>query len=67
MLEESRARLAATQQAAIPAATAHKHEEGGLHSLMGKRPLAPPTPTPVVPQPIADVLRDLYDEEKKTA
>ncbi|MET0650361.1 MAG: hypothetical protein ABW208_27450 [Pyrinomonadaceae bacterium] len=67
MLEESRARLAATQQAAMPAAPAHRHEEGGLHSLMGKRPLAPPTPTPVVPQPIADVLRDLYDEEKKTA
>ena len=67
MLEESRARLAsAQQQAAIPAAT-HKQEEGGLHTLAGKRTLAPPTPTPVVPQPIAEVLRDLYDEEKKTA
>ena len=69
MLEESRARLAsAQQQAAIPAAAAqHRHEEAGLHTLMGKRPAGPPTPTPVVPQPIAEVLRDLYDEEKKTA
>jgi hypothetical protein len=68
MLEESRGRLAAgqQQQQAIPAAT-HKHEEGGLHTLTGKRPLGPHTPTPVVPQPIAEVLRDLYDEEKKTA
>ena len=67
MLEESRARLAAAQQAAIPPAATHKPEELGLHPLAGKRPLAPPTPTPVVPQPIAEVLRDLYDEEKKTA
>jgi hypothetical protein len=68
MLEESRGRLAAAQQqAAIPAAAAHRPEEGGLHTLTGKRPLGPHTPTPVVPQPIADVLRDLYDEEKKTA
>lgn len=68
MLEESRGRLAAAQQhAAIPAAATHRHEEGGLHTLTGKRPLGPHTPTPVVPQPIADVLRDLYDEEKKTA
>jgi nitrogen fixation-related uncharacterized protein len=68
MLEESRARLASArqQQAAIPAAM-HRQEEGGLHPLTGKRPLGPPTPTPVVPQPIAEVLRDLYDEEKKTA
>lgn len=67
MLEESRARLAAQQQAAIPAAHAHRPEEIGLHTVTGRRPLAPPTPTPVVPQPIAEVLRDLYDEEKKTA
>jgi hypothetical protein len=68
MLEESRARLAAAQQqAAIAAAASHKHEDLGLHTLTGKRPLGPPTPTPVVPQPIAEVLRDLYDEEKKTA
>ncbi|MFL6254569.1 MAG: hypothetical protein ACJ74T_06080 [Pyrinomonadaceae bacterium] len=68
MLEESRARLAALHQhAAIPSAAPHRYEEGGLHTLTGKRSLGPPTPTPVVPQPIAEVLRDLYDEEKKTA
>ncbi|MBV9925829.1 MAG: hypothetical protein JOZ96_12495 [Acidobacteria bacterium] len=68
MLEDSRARvaLARQQQPVIPPA-AHRPEEGGLHTLTGRRPLAPPTPTPVVPQPIAEVLRDLYDEEKKTA
>ena len=68
MLEESRGRLASAQQhAAIPAAAAHRPEEGGLHTLTGRRPPGSPTPTPVVPQPIAEVLRDLYDEEKKTA
>ena len=67
MLEESRARLAASQQAAITAAATHKPEELGLHTVNGKRPTGPHTPTPVVPQPIAEVLRDLYDEEKKTA
>ena len=69
MLEESRRLLAEAQpqQAAISAAAAHRREEGGLHTLTGRRPLGPPTPTPVVPQPIAEVLRDLYDEEKKTA
>lgn len=67
MLEESRTRLASAPQQAIPTAAAHRPEELGLHTLIGKRPTAPPTPTPVVPQPIAEVLRDLYDEEKKTA
>ncbi|MDT5271062.1 MAG: hypothetical protein QOH49_3248 [Acidobacteriota bacterium] len=68
MLEESRGRLTVVQQqAAISASATHRHEESGLHTLTGKRPLGPHTPTPVVPQPIADVLRDLYDEEKKTA
>jgi nitrogen fixation-related uncharacterized protein len=68
MLEESRARLAAArQQAAISAAAPPRADEGALHTLTGKRPLGPHTPTPVVPQPIAEVLRDLYDEEKKTA
>jgi hypothetical protein len=68
MLEESRTRLAsAQQQVAIRAAAAPRGEEGALHTLTGRRPLGPHTPTPAVPQPIAEVLRDLYDEEKKTA
>ena len=67
MLEESRARLSATQQSSLTAAAARRQEEAGLHPLLGQRPLGPHTPTPVVPQPIAEVLRDLYDEEKKTA
>jgi len=67
MLEESRGRLRAAQErAAIPAAAApHAAEDERLHALGARRP--PLTPTPVVPPPIADVLRDLYEEEKKTA
>ena len=66
MLEESRARLGASRQGAVAsAAPARAHEEGGLHTLPGRRPAL--TSTPVVPPPIAEVLRDLYEEEKKTA
>jgi hypothetical protein len=68
MLEESRARLGAARQGAIPAAAAaRRQEEAGPHTLAGKRPASAHTPTPVVPPPIAEVLRDLYEEEKKTA
>jgi hypothetical protein len=67
MLEESRASLGpARQGAAQPSHATHRREEGGLHTLTGKRP-AQVTPTPVMPPPIAEVLRDLYEEEKKTA
>jgi hypothetical protein len=69
MLEESRAHLrAARQQGSIPsaAASAHRTDDMALHTLAaGKRP--PVTPTPAVPPPISDVLRDLYEEDKKTA
>ncbi len=64
MLEESRARLRAMQEkAAMHPAPAHA--AGDAHALGHKRP--PLIPTPVVPPPITDVLRDLYEEEKKTA
>jgi len=67
MLEESRARLGSVRHGAVSAAPGqHRQGDGGLHTLAGKRP-ATPTPTPVVPPPIAEVLRDLYEEEKKTA
>ncbi|MDT5261274.1 MAG: hypothetical protein QOC61_278, partial [Acidobacteriota bacterium] len=66
MLDESRERLRALSQGAMPSAHAVKRtEESGLHTLTGKRP--PHTTTPTVPPPISDVLRDLYEEEKKTA
>ncbi|HEX8285219.1 MAG TPA: hypothetical protein VF588_17820 [Pyrinomonadaceae bacterium] len=72
MLEESRARLGAARQGAIPPVAAaypprHGREETALHTLAGKRPQNAHAPTPVVPPPIAEVLRDLYEEEKKTA
>ncbi len=71
MLEESRAQIGAAHHAAMPPASAHaaRHgrEEAGLHTFTGKRPTSGPAPTPVVPPPIAEVLRDLYEEEKKTA
>src|SRR5436305_957926 len=64
MLEESRAQLRATSQGAIASApTAKKQEDNGLHTLQGKRQ----PPAPPMPPPIADVLRDVYEEEKKTA
>jgi len=66
MLEESRARLrAAREKAAMHAAPPHAPEDGRAHALGHKRP--PLVATPVVPPPITDVLRDLYEEEKKTA
>lgn len=69
MLDESRARLHASphQQGAIAAGQSaqQKAEERGLHTLTGAR--APQTPAMSAPAPIAEVLRDLYDEEKKTA
>lgn len=70
MLDESRARLEASarqQQGSIaqgPSAQ-QKAEERGLHTLAGAR--APQAPTLPTPAPISEVLRDLYDEEKKTA
>ena len=62
MLEESRARLRATSHGAITSA-AKKPEDKGLHTLPGKSQ----TPAPPMPPPIAEVLRDVYEEEKKTA
>jgi nitrogen fixation-related uncharacterized protein len=68
MLEESRAAMGGARQAAMPAAAPrHGREETPLRTLAGKRPAHGPAPTPVVPPPIAEVLRDLYEEEKKTA
>jgi hypothetical protein len=67
LLEESRISLASSEKSEIAsasAANAKKGEETSLHSLAGKR--HPPS-APSVPPPIADVLRDLYEEEKKTA
>lgn len=68
MLDESRQRLrGAAPQPSLEHAPAsqHREEEAGLHALKGARPAF--TPTPTAPPPIADVLRDLYEEEKKTA
>ncbi|HEX8498983.1 MAG TPA: hypothetical protein VF659_00215 [Pyrinomonadaceae bacterium] len=67
MLEESRARLAAPRPESLAPAQPPPRgaEAGGPHALHGKRPAL--TPTPAVPPPISDVLRDLYEEEKKTA
>ena len=62
MLEESRARLRAASHGAI-ASAAKRPEEKGLHTLPGNRQ----TPAPPTPPPIAEVLRDVYEEEKKTA
>ena len=82
MLDQSRVRVGeGAAHASIPPAP-HGHEHGrarkaedvSLSSLAGRRhqpqqqppPPAPPT-TMTPPAPIAEVLRDLYEEEKKTA
>jgi hypothetical protein len=67
MLDEARARLRSSRQGAIAQGSAaqHKADERGLHTLPGGR--AAQGPAPAAPPPIADVLRDLYEEEKKTA
>jgi hypothetical protein len=68
MLDDARSQLRArSQQPSIAAghAAQHKTDERGLHTLPGARPQQ--CPAPAAPPPIADVLRDLYEEEKKTA
>jgi hypothetical protein len=72
MLDESRGRLrAASPQHSLhqhaPAQGQRREEDAGPHALKGGRPPQAFTPTPTAPPPIADVLRDLYEEEKKTA
>jgi hypothetical protein len=70
LLEESRAQSKTVAPAPLPSATTHAKDSGAtLSSLAGARqqqsqPAAPPPP---MPPPIADVLRDVYEEEKKTA
>jgi len=66
MLDESRARLGAAAPSVAAELPAQNGGEKGLHTLQGKRH-APPSATPSVPPPIAEVLRDVYEEEKKTA
>src|SRR2546423_11960346 len=66
MLEESRGRLRAASHGAIASAsTAQKPEDRGVHTLPGNRQAH--APAPPMPPPIAAVLRDVYEEEKKTA
>lgn len=69
MLDDARTHLRASQQQqgaiAQGGAAQQRAEERGLHTLPGAR--APQVPAPPAPPPISDVLRDLYEEEKKTA
>jgi hypothetical protein len=63
MLEESRARHGAS--AAVALHTPAPREEAGPRALDPRRPA--PAPNLTAPPPITEVLRDLYEEEKKTA
>lgn len=76
MLDQSRVRVGeGAVHASIPPAphAAHRAEDISLSSLAGRRqhqhqPPPPAQPTSMTPPaPIAEVLRDLYEEEKKTA
>ena len=73
LLEESRAHLKNhTPAAQVSGATSSRETGANLSSLVGstrqqpQQPITPPPP-PQMPPPIADVLRDVYEEEKKTA
>jgi hypothetical protein len=70
MLAEARARLNSTQPAALPHAapqtlptTSKPLHDAPRLSFAAPQPPAPPS----TPPPIAEVLRDVYEEEKKTA
>jgi len=73
MLEESRVRLreaAAKEALPSPAAAvppAPRPAEAERTPTFAPRRTPAPPPTPSAPPPIAEVLRDLYEEEKKTA
>jgi hypothetical protein len=62
LLDESRARLSS----AALHSPAPRREESGPRALDPKRPAPAPTNL-TAPPPITEVLRDLYEEEKKTA
>ena len=74
MLDQSRVRVGegAAHASIPPAPHAHRDrvEDISLSSLAGRRQQQQPPPPPAQmtpPAPIAEVLRDLYEEEKKTA
>ncbi|HEV2705254.1 MAG TPA: hypothetical protein VGV59_04980 [Pyrinomonadaceae bacterium] len=81
MLNESRTRLKeAATPVAVAASSQAKESGASLSSLIGARQTQAhqsstaassssptPTPPPPMPPPISDVLRDVYEEEKKTA
>ncbi|HVG38635.1 MAG TPA: hypothetical protein VM870_05070 [Pyrinomonadaceae bacterium] len=72
MLEESRARLQ-TSTPAKPIAAGSTHSatpsprSSTLNPVAAVRQPMPVPSAPTMPPPIADVLRDVYEEEKKTA
>lgn len=69
LLADSRARLGRTP--ALPHAEAHPAAAKPLHDASARLPFTtqpPPAPAPPsMPPPITEVLRDVYEEEKKTA
>ena len=71
LLADSRARLNLRQPALPPASAQPAPAAKPLHDASARRhPIEqqPPAPAPpTMPPPIAEVLRDLYEEEKKTA
>ena len=73
MLAEARARLNGTQPAALPHAEPRPLTSTSkpLHEATARLPFTahqPPAPAPPsTPPPIAEVLRDVYEEEQKTA
>lgn len=66
MLNECRERLRTRSHESVSALPSQTADERGPHTIPGKRQ-ASALGNPSVPPPISDVLRDLYEEEKKTA
>src|SRR5256714_1362391 len=66
MLEESRARLRASSRAKTAVLPPQSADEKILHTLPGKHPTQTHA-SPSAPPSITEVLRDGYEEEKKTA
>ena len=68
LLAESRTRLKDHAPAAQVPASSARETGANLSSLANSRLQQPqPAPPPQMPPPIADVLRDVYEDEKKTA
>jgi tetratricopeptide (TPR) repeat protein len=69
MLSDSRMRLGEAGKRGVIGAAKPQQMDATLHSLAGakRQPPLSATAPPTAPSPIAEILHDIYEEEKKTA